>query len=112
MPILGEKTSPETRAKISASRMGQAVSTEAKAKMSVSQSAPLGSTLISAKGYRWVKTEDGWGIEHRLVMGLETGDGLVVHHEDEDRLNNHPSNLLVMTGGEHTALHNKGRYGV
>lgn len=30
----------------------------------------------------------------------------VVHHIDFDKLNNYPSNLLIMTRREHTALHN------
>ena len=32
--------------------------------------------------------------------------GYVVHHEDEDRKNNVPSNLQVMTDSEHKKLHN------
>ena len=34
-------------------------------------------------------------------------DGYVVHHIDEDRLNNAVENLSRMTNGEHAALHNR-----
>ncbi len=84
-------------------------SLETREKLRVSLSFPLGTTVISAKGYRWVKTEVGWELEHRLVMGLTKGDGLVAHHEDEDRANNHPDNLRVMTRCEHNRLHNPGK---
>lgn len=32
---------------------------------------------------------------HRAVMGLEPGEGKVVHHVNEDRLDNRRSNLVV-----------------
>jgi len=48
--------------------------------------------------------------EHHLVYCLEHGlteipEGYVVHHKDGDKLNNHPSNLDMMTFSAHTSLH-------
>ena len=49
--------------------------------------------------------------EHRLVMENEIGRYLtkdeVVHHKDEDTMNNEPSNLQIMTPSEHSKLHHK-----
>lgn len=49
----------------------------------------------------------------RIVMENELGRMLnsdeIVHHIDGDRTNDHPSNLVVMTRGEHIGLH-KTRY--
>ncbi len=100
-------------AQISAAMMGQPGrrhTPETKAKLRAALSAPLGSIRICSRGgYRYVKTEDGWRQEHRLVMGLTKGDGLIAHHDDEDKLNNHPDNLRVMTQSEHVAMHNRER---
>jgi ribonucleoside-diphosphate reductase alpha chain len=47
---------------------------------------------------------------HRLVahdiMGINL-EGLIVHHRDDNRDNNEPSNLEVMTQAEHAALHGR-----
>lgn len=56
---------------------------------------------------------------HRLVMEWKLGRRLtseeVVHHLDEDTLNNHPDNLVLMTASEHNKLtarnRNKNQYG-
>lgn len=32
---------------------------------------------------------------------------LEVHHKDQDKLNNDPSNLLILTKSEHIILHNQ-----
>ena len=65
---------------------------------------------------------DGCVSEHRLVAeefllnddnSIEVNGGkylkpeYVVHHIDENRLNNDVTNLMVLTKGEHTAIHNK-----
>lgn len=67
-------------------------------------------------------TQQGYIFEHRYIaeqylLNEENSveiDGkrylnpdYVVHHIDENRQNNNVSNLMVMTLGEHTALHNK-----
>ena len=84
---------------------------------------------ISRYGYRLVRvldhpfrTDDDYVLEHRLVAEkyLLTEENRVeingkyylkpeyiVHHIDENKLNNDPSNLMVLTRGEHTALHNR-----
>ncbi len=84
---------------------------------------------ISPYGYMLIRNPDhpfancdGFCFEHRLVaeqnlLTPETTiliDGkpylspdYIVHHKDKNRLNNDPSNLEIMTLGEHTAMHAK-----
>ena len=56
---------------------------------------------------------DGYGyvLEHRYVMAEHLGRPLtkeeVVHHIDENRINNSIENLQVMSVGEHTKIHSK-----
>lgn len=56
-----------------------------------------------------------WGFvaQHRLVgedlVGRPLRQGEVVHHHDETRTNNDPSNLAVMTLAEHRRHHNTNR---
>lgn len=49
--------------------------------------------------------------EHRYIaekeMGIVLGINRVVHHRDENSLNNHPFNLLAMDNAVHTELHSK-----
>lgn len=42
-------------------------------------------------------------LEHRLVKGCPKG--MAVHHIDEDKMNNDPSNLEIMGHGSHSKLH-------
>lgn len=64
-------------------------------------------------GHILVKTENGFVFEHVDIMekmlGRKLAEGEVVHHKDHDKLNNDPSNLVLMTNGEHTAMHSTGR---
>jgi len=50
---------------------------------------------------------------HRIVMEKHLGRPLsrseIVHHKDNDKKNNHPRNLMVMTQAEHASLHLKMR---
>ncbi len=60
-------------------------------------------------GYRYI-SRDGQKIgEHRHIVEQQLGRKLtqneVVHHIDGDKLNNDPSNLMVLTRSEHTRLH-------
>ena len=86
-------------------------------------------TKISTYGYRMVRVLDhpfrnssDFVFEHRLaaeqyLLTDETSieiDGkkylkpdLEVHHKDQDKLNNGPNNLLILTKSEHKTLHNQ-----
>jgi hypothetical protein len=48
---------------------------------------------------------------HRLAMeehlGVKLGRDVVVHHENEDKLDNRIENLKVLTHAEHARLHNE-----
>lgn len=64
----------------------------------------------TASGYVELYLEDGTRIyEHRYVMQQVLGRALtsdeVVHHRDEDKANNSPENLEVMSQAEHARLH-------
>lgn len=56
----------------------------------------------------------GYVLEHRLIMEAFLGrllrDDEVVHHINEDSLDNHPENLALMTRSEHTSYHTKKRW--
>lgn len=51
----------------------------------------------------------GWVYEHRVVaedmLGRPLHEDEEVHHLDEDKLNNHPENLLVLPCSQHLKLH-------
>ncbi|MBW5800674.1 HNH endonuclease signature motif containing protein [Halomonas elongata] len=89
---------------------------------------PLNDTLhrgeiITHNGYRMVRAPDGhphadskgYVREHRLVMERKLGrylePGEVVHHINEDKLDNRPENLGLMELGEHTSFHHTGKVG-
>ena len=75
---------------------------------------------IHGKGYR-VLPKPAWYTgtpskshieEHRLVYAKANGlteipDGLIVHHIDEDKLNNNIDNLQMMSQSDHATLHHK-----
>jgi hypothetical protein len=69
---------------------------------------PLGSRSLSSHGYVKVKTERGWEYEHRVIVGAEPGQ--VVHHENEDKTDNRPENLIPMANVEHLEMHRRKRY--
>jgi len=54
--------------------------------------------------------KDGYILEHRFVAAqtlerpLKKGE--IAHHEDESKDNNAPGNIIAMSNGEHTKLHN------
>ncbi len=70
--------------------------------------APLGSRRIK-QGRWYVRTENGWEAEHRLVMTEKLGrplvEGEVVHHINNDARDNRPENLEVLTNSEHIRRH-------
>lgn len=51
--------------------------------------------------------------QHRVVMEKKLGrkllKGEIVHHVDNDKHNNHPDNLEVMTQSQHAYIHGKQR---
>ncbi|MFO5615121.1 HNH endonuclease, partial [Klebsiella pneumoniae] len=51
----------------------------------------------------------GWVYEHRVVgedtIGRSLYDDEEVHHLDENKLNNHPDNLLILPQSQHLKLH-------
>ncbi|QBX32539.1 hypothetical protein [Pseudomonas phage PA1C] len=51
----------------------------------------------------------GWVYEHRVVgedtLGRPLYDDEEVHHLDENKLNNHPENLLILPQSQHMKLH-------
>lgn len=75
------------------------------------------------KGGRRVRKEDGYIylrvnhseeiLEHRYVMEQVLGRKLLpeehVHHKDENKQNNNPSNLQIMSKSEHQSYHAKKR---
>lgn len=58
---------------------------------------PNGTRHVLDSGYAVVKTDDGWVLEHRVVMAETLGRPLEkkerIHHRDGDRSNNLPGNL-------------------
>ena len=76
----------------------------------VGEKIKLGYRLVYMPGHP-NSQKDGYILEHRLIMSEVLGRPLEdfedVHHKDENRLNNDPSNLEVITRSEHTALHNR-----
>lgn len=77
-----------------------------------------GGNTILYGGYVWEfcpghRLQNPWGFvaQHRLVgesiLGRPLARGEVVHHEDEDRTNNQPWNLRVMSQAAHRSHHAK-----
>lgn len=71
--------------------------------------APNGSGTIRQQGYRVIYVNHKLIFEHRHIMEQILGRKLmrteVTHHLDGNRLNNHPSNLEVMSHAEHALRH-------
>ena len=63
--------------------------------------------ISKSKGYVFL----GHKREHQVLMEKELGRklllGEVVHHKDQNKLNNNLDNLMVMTRADHTKLHTK-----
>lgn len=77
-----------------------------------------GGNTIQHGGYVWEfspghRLQNNWGFvaQHRLIaesmLGRELERTEVVHHRDEDRTNNCPDNLQVMTQKEHRSHHGR-----
>ena len=76
-------------------------------------------SYINNQGYVWATVPDWYtgsrrnikAQEHHLVACEKYGiteipKGYIVHHIDENKTNNHPDNLEMMTISEHMRLHN------
>lgn len=72
-----------------------------------------GMGYICKNGYKGHRINTKYILEHRRIMEEHLGRKLlpfpneVVHHIDGNTLNNHISNLQVMSSSEHTKLHAK-----
>lgn len=65
---------------------------------------------LRENGY-YADTTDSREYLHRAVWEYHYGDipeGYEVHHKDEDKTNNSPSNLQILTSAEHGAAHGFG----
>lgn len=79
--------------------------------------------IITHNGYRMVKAPEGhpgaaangYIREHRLVMEEKIGrvleSGEIVHHINEDKMDNRESNLALMAVADHNSLHHTGKIG-
>lgn len=71
---------------------------------------PLGIVHKDNKGY--YRTSDNQLLHRKIweeFYGQEIPDGMILHHKDENPLNNHISNLQLMTPEEHLSHHHKGK---
>ena len=73
-----------------------------------------GGRILRSSGYWNVRIGKRYVMEHRLVMEQLLGRKLrkneVVHHRDHNRLNNHTSNLQLMTKSSHMRYHARTRH--
>lgn len=71
--------------------------------------APIGTRSLRGRGYVYVKTADGWRMEHRERVSAARGRPLEpdehVHHEDGVRSNNAEENLETIDRAEHGRRH-------
>ena len=71
--------------------------------------------VVNLSGYKCIKIGDKYLYEHRIIMEEVLGRKLkkyeVVHHKDENKLNNSIENLQLMTKKEHDRLHMELRNG-
>lgn len=72
---------------------------------------PDGVGYVDRDGYRLHTIAGRRVTEHVLVaeraLGKRLPRGAIVHHVNEDRLDNRPSNLVICTAGYHRVLHQR-----
>lgn len=119
----GFKMSPEHREAFTQSRKGKKNSSEHRRKISEAQMGEKspkwrggriireGRVLIYVGREHPLADSYGYVYEHRLVAKPVRNLKQVVHHRDLNPMNNDPKNLLVLTRGKHTQLHNLLREG-
>jgi hypothetical protein len=107
--LSAERLKQEKALRYSRSKMG--VSNPMKGKMGADHHNHKGD-IGDGYGYLQRKVNGKYVFVHRIVMAELLGvenipSGLAVHHIDEDRKNNHPDNLALVTNGGHRQLHAK-----
>ena len=71
-----------------------------------------GSGTVTNKGYRRIRVGGRRLMEHRVVWEEANGpipDGHLVHHKNDNKLDNRLGNLELLPWGEHTTKHNGSR---
>lgn len=67
--------------------------------MARGNASPVGATRVSANGYHYTKTEDGWRLTHHLLaeekLGRPLEDNERVYFVDKDRTNLSKDNVEV-----------------
>lgn len=68
--------------------------------------------IITEEGYRMIYVDDELVYEHRHIMELHLGRKLssteLVHHRDQNKLNNAIENLEITDRSEHVKKHTRG----
>ncbi len=116
----GFKHSDETKKRMSSSHKGFKHSNETKLKMSINNkgknnpmygkhSYNFKNGYIRKDGYKEIYINGKSILEHRHVWSKINGsiqNNFVIHHIDNNKLNNNIKNLMLMTNVQHGLLHN------
>lgn len=102
---------PEVREYMSKTQMGDDNSMAGKNMAEYGMYKPYAPYKTNASGYpMWRSGAYDSVLVHRLMMvakhGFDALDGMHVHHKNEIRWDNRPSNLELMTPSEHATHHN------
>ena len=67
-----------------------------------------GERRVNSNGYILIRTDNGIELEHRVIMerllGRRLNNNEVVHHINNDRIDNNPDNLQLLTKEEHDLI--------
>jgi hypothetical protein len=70
---------------------------------------PRGQGTITRSGYKAITINGKRIFEHRHIMeqylGRKLRDDEIVHHKDENKINNHLSNLVIVSRSDHPKFH-------